>query len=172
MRKLFRNTLIASAVVAAGIAAGANNAMAVDSSPIEFTYGSPNTCTFGTPTKGTLTASTDGTNARLISSGTGNATISLNCNAGATIEVKELQETQTNGMTRPSATGAGWYNVLVSSPSSGTAYLYESGTKSTPITKTGAFSETLNVQMDLRFNQPTLAPGAYIYKTILTATPN
>ncbi len=171
MRKLFRNTLIASAVIAAGIAAGANNAMAVDSSPIEFTYGSPNTCTFGTPTKGTLTAGTAGSNARLTSSGTG-ATISLNCNAGATIEVKELQETQTNGMTRPTATGAGWYNVLVSSPSGGTAYLYESGTKSAPITKTTAFSETLNVGMDLRFNQATLAPGGYIYKTVLTATPN
>lgn len=190
MKKLLRNSLIASVVAVAGattFAAEANaqsakkrpakkppskvsKAQSFDSPEIEFTATVPKSCTFGTPTSGTLVENTAEAYARLVSSpsvGGQDAIIPLSCNSGATIAVKELQEVATNGMTRQ--TGQKWVNVLVSDGSSSTR-LYEDGSKDT-VTKTAAFSETLTVTMDIKYEEPILNPGTYTYRTVITATP-
>ncbi len=171
MKNLLRNSLIASVVAVAGVVSGANNAMAVDSDPIEFTATIPASCTFGTPTSGILVdfSGTDYANLYTgFSRGGQTATISLECNTGANIEVKELQEEIPDGMTRITE-GIG--NVTIYSEDTGDyTELHSDGTKTSPITRTIAFSEDLTVYLDLYYEE-TLKPGTYTYKTIITATP-
>ncbi|MEM1394166.1 MAG: hypothetical protein AAGG00_12900 [Cyanobacteria bacterium P01_H01_bin.150] len=174
MKKLLRNSLIASVVTVAGVVSGANNAMAVDSDPIEFTGTIPGSCTFGTPTSGTLLEYTEQsvTVANLYSNKS--AEISLTCNTGATIEVKGFQEEIPIGMTinkdRNVSTQEGWL-IEVTDESDNDTRLYPDGSKSEAIIKLNAFEEDLTVRLDVYYEETSLKPGTYTYRTTITATP-
>ncbi len=165
--KLFRNSLIASAVTVSGIVISANHAIAIDSDPIEFTGNIAQVCTFGTPTPGTLVQLPD--EIALSSQGIDatSGTITLSCNIGIVVRVQFL-EVNSNGMNRREPSGL---SVQVSGATDSIG-IFEDGNNMNFLQRTEAFSDNLTVDMTIRFSEPILNPGTYIYRIVLMATPS
>jgi hypothetical protein len=160
VNKLFRSSLIASALTVTGIAATAIGALA-ETGTVDFSGNVGQVCSFSNSQPGTLVKDNYSPNNLYTSA---NGSISLNCNSGAVVSVSVPVDNGSSVALTPTYSQGYMY-----SQNGGYAYTDTNGA-SYNATYYGPFQDTYQASMYLQ-NSSEIPTGTYNYRVTVTATP-